>query len=290
MSENAETTESKSAAHAADAGAQSGGDEEKAEGAPAWMATFADMVTLLMCFFVLLFAMSSTQEESFKELIKSLRSALGVQQVPEAGTREGLMMQDMPVEEVKTEAVDEAGAMVQKEIDEIVSDVRELVMFNQLGGLVKVEGNETGATITISDMVLFAVGESHMKEEGLRIMRKIADVLSQFRYMIKIVGHTDNSPINTVRFPSNWELSAARASEVVRFLAENGIDPKLMAAVGYSEYHPIASNDTDKGRAQNRRVEIVYERQSIMETVAGKAETSETPPLDGEQPAVPPEE
>jgi chemotaxis protein MotB len=245
-----------------------GGDEGKVEGAPAWMATFADMVTLLMCFFVLLFAMSSTQQESFKELVESLKSALGVQQVPEAGTREGLTMHKIPddgqKQEEDTDAVDEAGGMVQKELDQIVSDVRELIMFNQLGGMVKVEGDEMGAKITISDVLLFPPGEAEMSRGGLRVMKKIANILSQFQYQIRIEGHTDNTPIHTTKFPSNWELSADRACEVVRFLITQGVNPNLMAAVGFAEFRPVATNDTAEGRAENRRVEVIYERQSII--------------------------
>lgn len=251
-------------------------DDDESEGggggAPGWMATFADLVTLLMCFFVLLFAMSSTQQESFKELVQSLKSALGVQQVPEAGTREGLMMPvpeapEEASEEKKSEAVDEVGAMVQKEVDEIVSNVRELIMFNQLGGMVKVDGDERGATITISDVILFPPGESTMNQDGLNIMKKIATVLAQFNYHIKIAGHTDNTPIHTAEYPSNWELSANRACEVVRFLADSGIDPAQMSAEGYAEFKPIAQNTTPESRAQNRRVEIVYERRQIEETI-----------------------
>jgi len=270
----ADQDEKKNSADSSDSGVLQqtgfgGGDDEKAAGAPAWMATFADLVTLLMCFFVLLFAMSSTQQESFKELVQSLKSALGVQQVPEAGTREGLIMHKVPTEEDSedkeddADAVDEAGGMVQKELDEIVSDVRELIMFNQLGGMVKVEGDEMGAKITISDVLLFPPGEAKMGRGGLRVMKKIANILSQFRYQIQIEGHTDNTPIQTSRFPSNWELSADRACEMVRYLVTQGVNPALMAAVGYSEYRPVATNDTAEGRAQNRRVEIIYERQSI---------------------------
>lgn len=253
--------------------------EEKKAGAPAWMATFADMVTLLMCFFVLLFAMSSTQQESFKELVESLKSALGVQQVPEAGTREGLIMHKIPAEEEKKEdegdAVDEAGGMVQKELDEIVSDVRELIMFNQLGGMVKVEGDEMGAKITISDVLLFPPGEAKMSRGGLQVMKKIANILSQFRYQIRIEGHTDNTPINTARFPSNWELSADRACEVVRFLITQGINPSLVSAVGFAEFRPVATNDTAEGRAENRRVEVIYERQSILSAISGGNQPNE---------------
>lgn len=257
--------------------ASGGGDEGKVEGAPAWMATFADMVTLLMCFFVLLFAMSSTQQESFKELVESLKSALGVQQVPEAGTREGLIMHKIPddgqKQEEDTDAVDEAGGMVQKELDQIVSDVRELIMFNQLGGMVKVEGDENGAKITISDVLLFPSGEAQMSRGGLRVMKKIANILSQFQYQIRIEGHTDNSPIHTTRFPSNWELSADRACEVVRFLITQGVNPNLMAAVGHAEFRPVATNDTAEGRAENRRVEVIYERQSIIDAFSEQEES-----------------
>jgi len=138
-----------------------------------------------------------------------------------------------------------------------------LIMFNQLGGMVKVEGDEMGAKITISDVLLFPPGKAKMARGGMRVMKKIANILSQFRYQIRIEGHTDNTPIKTSRFPSNWELSADRACEMVRYLVTQGVNSNLMAAVGYAEFRPVATNDTAEGRAENRRVEIIYERQSI---------------------------
>lgn len=247
-------------------------EDEGGGGAPEWMATFADLVTLLMCFFVLLFAMSTTQEETFKELVQSLKSALGVQKIPEAGTREGLMMPTPPPEreEQTKEAVDELGGMVQKKLEEIVSDVNELVMFNKLSGMVSVKHTEMGAVITISDVVLFPVAEAEMNAEGLEIMKKIAKVLKQFSYHIRVVGYTDNIPIKTDKYPSNWELSASRACTVVRFLIEHGLDPKMLTAEGYGKYRPVATNDTDQGRAKNRRVEIIYERNSIAGSITDK--------------------
>ncbi len=249
--------------------------EEEEGGIPGWMATFADLVTLLMCFFVLMFAMSSTQEESFKELVQSLKSALGVQSVPEAGTREGLIMPEIPTEQKKETEGGGAGAggMVQKELDEIESDVKELIMFNKLGGLVNVQESEMGAVITISDVVLFPAGKSNISKDGLGIMAKVSAVLSQFPYHTKIAGHTDNIPIHTARYPSNWELSANRACEVVRFLVSQGLDPRKLSAEGYAEFRPIATNDNSEGRARNRRVEIIYERQSIAQSVKEEEET-----------------
>lgn len=248
-------------------------EEEEGGGAPEWMATFADLVTLLMCFFVLLFAMSTIQEETFKELVQSMKSALGVQQIPETGTREGLVMMVQPSQEPQKErpdnAMDELGGMVQKEMEDIVSDVKELVMFNKLGGKVKVEETDDGVVITIADLVLFEPGASDISPGGLEVMQKIAKVLAQFAYPIKVAGHTDNIPINTAKFASNWELSSNRASDVVRFLIGQGIDPRLLSAQGYAEFKPIASNKTAKGRSKNRRVEIIYERTSIARSLEG---------------------
>ncbi len=239
-----------------------------------WMATFADLVTLLMCFFVLMFAMSTIQEETFKELVQSLKSALGVQQVPETGTREGLVMpttkSEDPKETKSDQAMDELGGMVQKEVEDIVSDVKELVMFNKLGGNVKVEENDEGAVITISDVLLFSGGSGSMNQKGLPVMAKIAKVLKQFSYPIKVAGHTDNIPIHTERFPSNWELSATRASDVVRFLITQGVNPSLLSAEGHAEFSPLTDNKSAKNRARNRRVEIVYERGNIAKIIDGR--------------------
>ncbi|MCF6247228.1 MAG: flagellar motor protein MotB [Desulfobacula sp.] len=241
-----------------------GDNIEVTEGAPAWMATFADLVTLLMCFFVLLFAMSTTQQETYKELVKSLRSALGAQAVPESGTREGLTMHAVPSEEPsESQQIDELGGMIEKEMEEIVSEVRELVLFNKLGGEVSVTKTEDGVVITMSDMLLFSQGGTKMSEKGMDILKKVAFVLSKLAYHVKIKGHTDNEPISSVLYPSNWELSSARASTVVRLLVKNGVPPRYISAEGYAQYHPVATNDTAKGRALNRRVEIVYERDSI---------------------------
>ncbi|MBF0202017.1 MAG: flagellar motor protein MotB [Desulfamplus sp.] len=245
-------------------------EEGSGEGSPQWMATFADLVTLLMCFFVLLFAMSTTQQETFKELIESLRSALGVQAVPESGTREGLTMHAVP-SEVPTDRqqVDEMGGMIQKELEEIVSEVRELVMFNKLGGLVNVVESDMGVVITMSDMLLFEPGGVNLSEMGKDVLKKVASVLSRLAYHVKIKGHTDAGFAGSEIFPSGWELSSARASTVVRSLVENGVEPRYTSAEGYAHYQPVASNDTEQGRAMNRRVEIVYERDSIARAFAG---------------------
>ncbi len=239
-------------------------EEEVSQGdSAAWMATYGDLVTLLFCFFVLLFAMSSVQEEKFKQLAASLQSAMGTDEVPEAGTREGLAM-DGADEKSEPDAVDELGGMVKKMDDEILSEIEELIMFNKLQGNVKVEGNENGATITISDMILFPSGAASMSKGGLEIIEKLHLILKQFDYKIRVLGHTDNVPINHEFYKSNWELSSMRACRIVKYFQAHGIDPKLLSAQGFAEFQPVADNRTAEGRAKNRRVEIVYER--VLET------------------------
>ena len=238
--------------------------EKQKQGSPRWMTTFADLVTLLLCFFILLFAMGTIQKEAYKEFVLSLRSALGTKVVPEAGTREGLIMNPVPSEEeTENTQIDELGGMIEKEIEEIVSEVRELVLFNKLGGEVSVVSSEEGVMIILSDRLLFGKGGTKISEKGYDILKKAAFVLSKFAYRIRIRGHTDNTPISSATYPSNWDLSSARASKVVRLLVENGLPAKYISAEGYANYHPIATNDNEKGRALNRRVEIVYERDDI---------------------------
>ncbi|OGR40506.1 MAG: flagellar motor protein [Desulfobacula sp. RIFOXYB2_FULL_45_6] len=239
-------------------------------GAPEWMNTYSDMVTLLLCLFVLLFAMSTTQQESYKKLTESLRSALGDRSVPEAGIREGLTMHAVPSEiPSENQQIDELGGMIEKEMENIVSEIRELVLFNKLGGEVSVTKSDEGVVITLSDLLLFSEGGTNLSEKGYDILKKVAVVLSKLAYHVKIKGHTDSSPISSTVYPSNWELSSARASMVVRLLVDNGVPPKYISAEGYAHYYPVATNDTARGRALNRRVEIVYERDSIARRFAG---------------------
>ncbi|MCK5520674.1 MAG: flagellar motor protein MotB [Candidatus Marinimicrobia bacterium] len=234
------------------------------KGLPGWMGTYADMVTLLFAFFVLLFAMSSVNEIKFEQLMLSLSSAIGTDNVPDAGTRAGLEMASSEDEKEKTiDAVDELGGMVQAEMDDIVSEVEELVMFNELQGAVDVTSGNDGVIITLSDVIIFRPGEARISPAGKRIIEKIADILRQFVYTITIEGHTDNVPMRSGKFSSNWELSGMRAVDIVHILVEMGVDPGLISARAFSQYQPIAPNDTPENRAKNRRIEIVYERKTI---------------------------
>ena len=239
-------------------------EHECPQGAPSWVMTFADLVTLLMVFFILLFAMGSIEEEKWKQMKSSLKDALGQENIPEAGIREGLdVIKERVLDETTIHAVDEVGAMVAKEVEEIASEVEEFVFKNKLAGKVEVSSDERGAIVTLSDTVMFPPGKSRMTYTGDEIIKQVFDILKQFSYQVKIEGHTDNVPMNTQQYPSNWELSAARAAEVARKLVKAGFNPTNLSIEAFAQYRPKVPNDSRQGRATNRRIEIVYQRGSI---------------------------
>jgi len=158
--------------------------------------------------------------------------------------------------------------MVQKELEKIQSEIEEFVMKNKLGGQVKAKVDGRGAVVVVSDVVLFRVGEADISLEGLALATHLSKLLKEFPYRVRVEGHTDNIPIHTVQYPSNWELSSARASSLVRFFIEHEIPPERLSAEGFAEYRPIADNSTAEGRAQNRRVEVVYIREDVINKMA----------------------
>jgi len=236
---------------------------EESRSIPPWVITFADMVTLLMVFFILLFAIGTIEQEKWRQLKESLREALGADAIEEMGTRQGLDIVRTQVDEQTVHAVDEVGAMVNREMEDIISEVEEFVFKNKLAGEVRVSSDERGAVITISDVVLFPAGSAEMTPKGRTTLRQVFEVLKQFNYNVKVEGHTDNTPIHTLRYPSNWELSASRASEVAHMLIKDGYPPERLSVEGFAEFRPKVPNTSPENRAVNRRIEVVYQRGSI---------------------------
>lgn len=239
---------------------------EESRGVPPWIITFADMVTLLMVFFILLFAIGNVEQEKWRDIKESLREALGADSIEELGTRQGLdvvKQVQTQVDEKTVHAVDEVGAMVNREMEDIISEVEEFVFKNKLSGEVRVSSDPRGAVITISDVVLFPPGSAEMTPQGRKTLRQVFDVLKQFQYNVKIEGHTDNTPIHTLRYPSNWELSAFRASEVAHMMIDDGFPPERLSVEGFAEFRPKVPNTSAENRAINRRIEVVYQRGSI---------------------------
>jgi len=224
-----------------------GGDDEA--GSPAWMTTFGDMMTLLLVFFVLLYSFSSMDVEKFRGFISALQSQLGVLDggqtiTPNPNIDAGTLGQDY--------------AQAPQNIQQIMRELDNYIESNGLGDRVNVENKRKGLVISLTGEILYELGRADIREQGREVLAMISDILKDIPNDIMIEGHTDDLPIRTDEFPSNWELSTARAVNVIQFLIEErDFDPARLSAAGYSEYRPVADNDNPEGRAENRRIEVV---------------------------------
>jgi chemotaxis protein MotB len=231
-------------------------DEPKA-GAPEWMATYGDMVTLLLCFFVLLFSFATLDVQKFKAIAVSMNGSLGVLDSGTAVAMEplvGSFPNDSPTEE-------------NEEFKNLYEEMSEYIKDNNLTASITLRLDERGLLVRFMDDVLFDSGKADLTPKAREIINKVAEIIRTNDKNVRIEGHTDNVPINTARFPSNWELSTARAVNVVKYLIEeNGIEAKRLSASGYSDQHPVDDNSTKEGRQKNRRVDMVILRAEKNET------------------------
>ena len=231
-----------------------------------WLTTFNDLVTLMMVFFVMLFTMSTIDTKKIGEFQYALQSGLGILK---AGKKASISVsQSQPIDDmshIRTQA--EGGDTRQdgRPILKLASAVRKLVEAD-LG--IQVTHSDEGTRLAFEDQVLFDFGKDAINPEGFPFLDKIAQALKNVPCSLRVEGHTDNVPIQTKRFPSNWELSIARSVNVVKYFAQvSNIDPQRLSAVGYGESRPVVQNDTPSNRAKNRRVEILLLTEGIEENV-----------------------
>lgn len=232
--------------------------KEKASTGPpppgSWLTTYSDMVTLLLCFFVVLFSMASVDVEKFQAMVISLQSAFGV-----LGGRTAI---EGPGVEGAT-ILPEPGSTVidMSQITELYHDIQSFLIEEGIADMVEAVLEERGVIIRFRDSVLFDTGRADIRPDGARIIDTIATYLVRIPNHVRIEGHADNVPIRNARYPSNWELSTARATSVIRYLlTKTDISPERLSAAGYGEYRPVAPNDTPENRARNRRVDLVLLR------------------------------
>lgn len=232
--------------------------KNKAEGlrGDEWMATYADTVTLLLTFFVLLYSMATVDAEKTKSISNAFTSMMSGQNgdsIMEYNMYNG----EVPLIGGETEDNIEGGESLTEQ-EKMYKNVKEFVNENNLGSVVDIIDNKRGVIIQLRDNVLFETSSSDLREESKEVLNKINSLIASIDNQILVEGHTDNRPINTSRFPSNWELSADRAVNVVKYFIEvMGQDPSIFSAAGYGEYHPVAPNDTYENMAKNRRVDIL---------------------------------
>ncbi|MEJ5350735.1 MAG: OmpA family protein [Melioribacteraceae bacterium] len=202
-----------------------------------YLITYADLITLLLGLFIILYAMSNIDSGKYKGVVAALGSIFG------SDSKLSIVNSDKVIPTPK---------------DKLAEDLTKLIAMYNYNNSIRLEQNERGITIHILDDILFPPGKATLSENSKLVLKRLAQVLRNLPNDIRIEGHTDNIPINTPQYPSNWHLSVDRALNTAYYLIKNeNLSPDKVSIVGYSEYRPIASNDLPETRALNRRVDIV---------------------------------
>lgn len=219
--------------------------EEQVRNSESWLSTFADLITLLMVFFILLYSMSEVDKNKFKAVAEQLNVAMGGRSL--AGTTDSGsngLLKDMP---------DNPEA----DLDDTLDKLGKIIEDNGISSLAYIHKDERGIVISLNEKLLFNLGSADVGKESQKILKKIAETLSKLSNYIRVEGFTDNIPIRTEEYPSNWELASHRAINVAKILIKNGIKAEMLSTASYGEYRPAFLNDNEENRRLNRRVDIV---------------------------------
>ena len=224
--------------------------EDDRENLERWLITYADLITLLLAFFIMMYTFSKQDVQRHHEVTRRLKVIFkgGSSALKEGGVAGPNVVNALP-------AFSGTSGEIEKELEEQIAAVAGA---NDEGRKMSVLTDERGIVIRIMDKAFFDEGRAELKETAKSALLRIVPILKRSNNHVGIEGHTDNMPINTREFRSNWELSTRRATEVVRYLVEkHGFPPNRISASGYAEYRPVAANDTEQNRALNRRIEII---------------------------------
>jgi len=237
-----------------------------------WLVSYADFITLLFAFFVVLYASSKADQKKQQQVAQAIDSAfhaLGI--FPDSGRRPGALKNisaishnqaspDQPIIPMNIVMGEDVLAPAQVKDDlERVQKQLEKMLSNQIAQhTVAIQMGKDGLVISLREAGFFSSGSAIPHTDSLPVLRQIVSQLGHTAYNLRVEGHTDNIPIHTEEFPSNWELSTSRATHIARiFLASGEIPPERLSAAGFAEFHPVASNDTAEGRSENRRVDLI---------------------------------
>ena len=246
-----------------------------------WLVSYADFITLLFAFFVVMYSISSVNDGKYRVLSNTLTEAFVTAtrsddpiQVgeelrslePQVGDPVISQPQDSSSLSDPLAEEQRGGSQVDtKTLDAIQNELAEAFSEYSDQGLVNVTRTPRGVEVEMKSNMLFESGSARLSREALKALRKVILIVKPLRNLINVEGHTDNVPISTTSFPSNWELSAARSASVVHYFAKLGVDSSRMAAIGYGEHRPLSSNDTAEGRRNNRRVNLLIMSQELGE-------------------------
>jgi len=227
-------------------------DIEEEQSTDRWLVSYADFITLLFAFFVVMYSISNVNLGKYRVLSNSVMTAFSAQSNSPfpIGAQLGISVQRAPI------ALGLSGQTGKVSMKETAAELDERLKQWVKKGMIAVKGNEKWLEIEIKSKLLFKSGEAVLSNEANNILAELTQVVASMNNPLYVSGYTDDVPIKTGRYPSNWELSAARSASVVRLLAQKGINPERMGAIGYGEFRPIADNNSDVNRQKNRRVVI----------------------------------
>ncbi|WP_035051367.1 flagellar motor protein MotB [Carnobacterium pleistocenium] len=227
-----------------------------------WITTFADLMSLLLTFFILLYSMSSVSLEKFQEASNSIQSAFnGGDSVIEGSTVTDTETETEPSEDIIAVPSEDA---IDPELIKMYDEVVEFLETKDMTAQASVKYDQDGIYVNIQESILFGSGSAIIADSGKNTLNNLGELIQQFENDVVIEGYTDNVPMNNANFSSNWELSTSRALSVLRYLSEErSVTPTRLSAKGYGEYHPSVPNNSDENRAKNRKVNIVlvYDQQ-----------------------------
>ena len=248
-----------------------------------WLVSYADFITLLFAFFVVMYSISSINEGKYRVISQALVGVFNdtersIKPVP-IGEERPLTTQ--PAEPLIKDSENTDAGLGQRPDDPLKTIANDIT--NAFGDLIAskqltVRGNELWVEIELNSSLLFGSGDAMPSNAAFEIIDKVAAVLKPFENPIHVEGFTDDLPIRTAQYPTNWELSSARSASIVRMLAMQGVNPGRMASVGYGEFQPVANNATPEGRALNRRVVLVVSRNlEVRRSLTGTGTAHATP-------------
>lgn len=274
--------------------------EAEKENGERWLLTYSDLITLLMIFFVVMYSMSKVDAQKFQAVAESLSKALGggtpskvelstsptgpslfqtgtpsaKTSVPGKGKDPNNTTNANPAESAAKNSGQGNTDEEKMSIDRIKAKLDKFAADNGIQSTLVNSIEERGLVVSIQETLLFESGSATITAQARSILEKVSTVLASAPNQIKVEGHTDNLPISTSQFPSNWELSVIRATNVVEILQHDGITPDRLSATGYGEYRPIVSNDTDANRSKNRRIDLIILRSKYDLTEPGQSSSA----------------
>jgi len=265
--------------------------EEEHENQERWLVSYADFITLLYAFFVVMYSLSSVNEGKYRVLSDSIVQAFRSLNINDSGQQLIVppIVKPMPIASAELqEAAEARRKQTAAQMRSMADEIRRVMGALSQNGQVSVSEGAFGISIEINAALLFAPGEAALGVTASDALRAVAQVLAASVFPITIEGHTDTSPISTYRFPSNWELSAVRASTVARLFIDAGVRPDRLTAAGYADQRPLADNGTEEGRGRNRRVTILLESRNAEPAPIGPGIIPSNDPIRSILPSEPP--